>query len=235
MIKNLSDLQKRLIGACGLFMIGVLFFWDILNRQNNFISTGISLLFSFGVLYELVSLFFKKTSPITLKKIFFFALSFLIYVPACYFIFTLSKTEAGILLLPILLITILTDTGAYFIGKNFGKHKLAPSISPNKTWEGALGGIIVSVFFIGLITYGLSINHNLNLPLFSINFVIGISLLSSFVQIGDLFESYIKRLNQKKDSGTLVFGHGGLLDRFDGFLFLVFCIFLLILFEGGFQ
>lgn len=212
MTKNLSALQKRLIGAFFLGMVGLLFFEDIYNGGENQISTGIILLFSAGIIYELISLFFKPIHPFTLKKTIFFLISLGIYGTACYDLLGLIRSDTGMLILPLLLIAILTDTGAYFIGRRFGKHKLAPSVSPNKTWEGFFGGLAASSL-LGFYLYSISLTG------------IGLVILGSIlVQIGDLFESYIKRLNHKKDSGSLIFGHGGLLDRFDGFLFLFFCV-----------
>ncbi len=109
----------------------------------------------------------------------------------------------------------LGDSGAYFIGIRFGKHKLLSRVSPKKTWEGAIGNIIFSicgVFFIKLISGNLLNYYDV--------FAIGIigSILS---QIGDMTESLFKRDLNIKDTSKFLPGHGGLLDRFDGFLFMV--------------
>lgn len=106
---------------------------------------------------------------------------------------------------------MLTDIGAFYFGKKFGKHKLAPVISPNKTWEGSIGGGISSLIIcliIGIYT-GLPIYHAV---------VIGV-LTTIFAQIGDLGESLIKRDAGVKDSGNGIPGHGGFLDRTDGYIF----------------
>ncbi len=101
----------------------------------------------------------------------------------------------------------LADSGAYFFGKQFGKRKLAPSISPGKTWEGFIGALfVVSLFSITLTYFGFVTSYA------SILFFNLILLLS--VE-GDLFESYIKRMAKVKDSGDLIPGHGGVLDRID--------------------
>lgn len=112
-----------------------------------------------------------------------------------------------------------TDIGAYLVGRRFGKHRLAPSISPNKTIEGAVGGIlcamVASVLYIHLLDPHLSgVNHYIILA-------ISISILG---QLGDLVESAIKRHYQVKDSGTLIPGHGGVLDRFDSTIFTSFLL-----------
>ncbi|MEI6046137.1 MAG: phosphatidate cytidylyltransferase [Chloroflexota bacterium] len=110
-----------------------------------------------------------------------------------------------------LLVTWGADTGAYFVGRNFGRHKLAPKISPNKTVEGALGGIVIGTLIVALIGgLGLNIELYWTIPL-------GIGLTIGSI-LGDLFESWVKRRFDIKDSGKLIPGHGGLLDRIDSFL-----------------
>lgn len=104
-----------------------------------------------------------------------------------------------------------TDTAAYFAGRMFGKHKLAPTISPKKTVEGAIGGVIFGVIAT-VIVGGIFLQQPwyLTIPL---------GLLIAIASIaGDLFESWVKRRFDTKDSGKLIPGHGGLLDRIDSFL-----------------
>lgn len=103
------------------------------------------------------------------------------------------------------------DTGAYFLGKAFGKTKLAPRLSPNKTWEGAAGGFAASV----VVT--VSAGYIIHLPLVH-SLALG-ALFGLLTQLGDLSESSIKRELDIKDFGTIVPGHGGILDRFDSILF----------------
>jgi phosphatidate cytidylyltransferase len=108
----------------------------------------------------------------------------------------------------------LVDTGAYFTGRRFGKHKLAVHVSPGKTWEGVAGGVLLAfvvalaVWFIGDIDYqpGLVV------------FVLGLSLIAGLSVYGDLFESLMKRQVGLKDSGKILPGHGGVLDRIDSLL-----------------
>jgi phosphatidate cytidylyltransferase len=103
------------------------------------------------------------------------------------------------------------DTGAYLIGSSLGKHKMTPEISPNKTWEGAIGGFVMSLlvaFVISYFTYS-SLLHWLAIS----------TIVVIFGTIGDLTESRIKRTCGVKDSGRIMPGHGGILDRFDGVLF----------------
>jgi phosphatidate cytidylyltransferase len=105
-----------------------------------------------------------------------------------------------------------TDIFAYFGGKAFGKRKLAPSISPNKTVEGLLCGACAS----GITAASLTLTLGLPMPAY-ISFGLGI-VLACVAQLGDLLESAAKRSAGVKDSGTLLPGHGGLLDRADGYI-----------------
>jgi phosphatidate cytidylyltransferase len=112
-------------------------------------------------------------------------------------------------------VTFASDTAAFFVGRALGRHKLAPAISPGKTWEGAIGGIlgaiIVSLFF--------TLNTPLVLPLSWGQAVLLGLLVSIFGQIGDLAESLFKRYTGVKDSGSVLPGHGGFLDRMDSVVF----------------
>jgi phosphatidate cytidylyltransferase len=108
-----------------------------------------------------------------------------------------------------------SDTAAYFIGKAIGRHKLAPAVSPGKTWEGAVAGLFGAV----IISFIFYLDTPLWLPLDSIQVVILGLLISVFGQLGDLVESLLKRNFGVKDSGGLMPGHGGILDRLDSILF----------------
>jgi len=123
------------------------------------------------------------------------------------------------LLLILFLVVASFDTGAYFFGKLFGSHKIAPLISPGKTWEGFLGGFLCAVGILKLFVWLFKIS----IPLCCMAlFTLIISVLSIF---GDLFESSLKRQARVKDSGDILPGHGGFLDRLDGILFAVFFIY----------
>lgn len=106
-----------------------------------------------------------------------------------------------------------TDSGAYFIGKAIGRKKLWPEISPNKTVEGSIGGIVCAMM-IGALFISFS-----DIPANFFAFLAITIVLSSFGQIGDLVESALKRHFNVKDSGKILPGHGGILDRFDSWLF----------------
>ncbi|SDB98786.1 MULTISPECIES: phosphatidate cytidylyltransferase [unclassified Candidatus Frackibacter] len=125
--------------------------------------------------------------------------------------------------LPILS-TWATDTFAYFTGINFGRNKLAPKISPNKTIEGALGGMVGSILVV--LVYGIWVPFGLGNRI-----ILGI-LLAVSAQVGDLVESSFKRDAQIKDSGNIIPGHGGVLDRFDSLLFALPIMYYYLYFLG---
>jgi phosphatidate cytidylyltransferase len=117
------------------------------------------------------------------------------------------------------------DTGAYYVGRQFGKHKLAPIVSPGKSWEGAVASVITSVIF-GV----------LFLPKFAAAALLPSALVSVAAnvagQVGDLAESAIKRGAGVKDSGSILPGHGGMLDRVDSSLFSLPALYAVLYFAG---
>lgn len=131
----------------------------------------------------------------------------------------LLAREAGLELLILVLITIwTTDICAYLFGRKIGRHKLAPSISPNKTIEGFVSGTLMAVIVTGIYLYF----STLQMPFFSTLFILFVASIAG--QFGDLIESAFKRHYTVKDSGSIFPGHGGVLDRFDSLL-IVFPIF----------
>jgi phosphatidate cytidylyltransferase len=135
-------------------------------------------------------------------------------VPCWVALLLLRQQSTGITLVFLLLILVWSaDTGAYFVGRFFGKKPLAPRVSPNKTQEGVYGGILSAL----LITLGLGwfwLGAQMSFSLYAV-LLLATILLSV---LGDLFESMVKRMAGVKDSGSLLPGHGGVLDRLDGLL-----------------
>ncbi|HFI0213353.1 TPA: phosphatidate cytidylyltransferase [Streptococcus suis] len=128
----------------------------------------------------------------------------------------LARTDGLNKVLFALCIVWATDIGAYLVGRQFGRRKLLPKVSPNKTVEGFVGGIVsavvLSIIFL-LVDKSLLAGYSFFLMLLMV------ALFSVFVQFGDLVESAIKRHFGVKDSGRIIPGHGGILDRFDGMIF----------------
>ena len=129
-------------------------------------------------------------------------------------------------------IVLLTDTFAYLVGRKWGKRKMAPTISPKKSVEGAIGGLIAGVVF-GvsiLFIYKIVRTSELLVVIILVGAVIS-ALISCAVQFGDLVESKFKRSFEVKDFGKILPGHGGILDRFDSFIYsgIIFYIVCLII------
>ncbi len=130
----------------------------------------------------------------------------------CFSLIWLRNIDLAITLYPIAMI-IATDIGAYFAGKMIGGVKLAPRISPNKTWAGLLGGMVASMLVAALLRDFVAWPYPLIAAL-----ALG-SAITVLAQAGDLLESWLKRIHNVKDSSNILPGHGGLLDRMDGYVF----------------
>lgn len=143
---------------------------------------------------------------------------------AFYFLNVIINNDSGIYYLLLLLnFSCVCDMGAYFTGVTIGKHKLCPEISPKKTVEGAIGGIVSSMVFTVVIS--------LLFKRFSIGILLATIPLCVLGMIGDLFASAIKRSVGLKDYGNLIPGHGGIMDRVDSIIMIAPLMFTLILWE----
>jgi phosphatidate cytidylyltransferase len=156
-----------------------------------------------------------------------FAIGVLVIAPTWLALVQLRELGAG-LLLAVMSAVWLADIAAYFFGRWLGKHKLAPSISPGKTWEGAIGGTLA------VVAYGLffSVFFRDRLAIQPLILVGMLLLFAALSIIGDLFESLLKRQAAIKDSSNLLPGHGGVLDRIDSLtstLPLVACVWFFLL------
>ncbi|ANZ58100.1 CDP-diglyceride synthetase [Fructilactobacillus lindneri] len=140
----------------------------------------------------------------------------MLYIGFGFHYFIIARQDSLTTLLYALFIVWCTDSGAYFIGKYFGKNKLAKHISPNKTWEGSIGGTLIATIVCTIFVFFFPINGFSTLSMFFITII-----LSTFGQLGDLVESALKRFYGVKDSGKILPGHGGILDRFDSLLFVL--------------
>ena len=149
--------------------------------------------------------------------------SVVIVVPI-FSLYILFATQGAMVIVGITMVIAAVDVGAYFVGRKIGGKKLSPNISPNKTVSGLLGGI-----FSGGIVCGLYSNFIMDAVWldFLEGFFVGI-IMGLLSQAGDLFESYIKRCKGVKDSGNILPGHGGILDRIDGYIFTVPFVLMLI-------
>lgn len=159
--------------------------------------------------------FWLFVAPVALykKQIFFNSFKFLIYpiliLGVFFSVLYLYLHDKSLLLLIFFLVWI-SDISAYFFGKKFGKNKLAPLISPGKTIEGVFGALFMNTIFITIYSILFSIDF--------FNLLILVIILVPASILGDLFESLIKRESNKKDSGKIIPGHGGILDRIDSLI-----------------
>jgi phosphatidate cytidylyltransferase len=171
--------------------------------------------------YELLTMFkIRKRSAPRKTAIALGGLAYMIIPLAC----AVGLYDAApLLLFYAFVVTISTDTGAYAIGCALGGPKLAPSISPNKTWTGALGGLACALAFGG--AFGIALLWQFGSSPFWALVSAGLSAVS---QLGDLFESKLKRMAGVKDSSAIIPGHGGVLDRFDGMFFVAPGLFILL-------
>jgi phosphatidate cytidylyltransferase len=136
-----------------------------------------------------------------------------LYVGTGFYYFVQARETGMATLMFGLLIVWITDSGAYLIGRQMGRHKLAPKISPNKTWEGSIGGTLAAVVIVVALYTGFGWLD------YAWYLLAGFAIILSIAgQLGDLIESALKRHYGVKDSGTLLPGHGGILDRFDSML-----------------
>ncbi len=168
----------------------------------------------------LIALEVARPSRNTMTTVVFTLFGYL-YIPWAFsFMLSLRQTPDGTLGLWYLglsfLAVIASDVGGYVFGTLFGRRKLAPAISPNKTLEGALGGLILAAVVVGAVAWGLRLWSGLDTGL--ANTLLFSVLVASVAQVGDLFESLIKRWAGVKDTGIFLPGHGGVLDRIDSSL-----------------
>lgn len=143
------------------------------------------------------------------------------YIGHGFYYLTVAREKGLPYLFYALLLVWSTDIFAYVFGRKIGKHKLDPVISPNKTWEGSIAGVLCSVIVALIYNFFIPVQKNILI------LIIATTLLSIVGQIGDLAESAIKRHYNVKDSGRILPGHGGILDRFDSFLLVFPCLHLL--------
>lgn len=212
-----SNLNKRILSSVVLLLIAV---YAIYFSKGLFflLAIAITILVSFEWL-EII----KKAKDQNKWRLIGF---FYILIPV-WAIVKIRDLDSNILLWMFFVIWT-TDIAAYFVGKSFGGKKLAPEISPNKTWSGLIGGVLASMV-IGFLSSFMFVTGNI------IFFVVISGLLAVIEQISDLVESKIKRIFKVKDSGSIIPGHGGILDRMDGMTLVAPTVLLLAtVFSGKF-
>jgi len=196
----MSNFKKRLI--ISLLAFPLIY---ILLYQKTLSNLLFLIIFLFCI-FDCVKIFKKKNAIFFLGLIILFA--FLLSLLRIY-----NFEEFNLTFLWLIILTWLSDIGGYIFGKLFGGPKLT-QISPNKTWAGAIGSIILSQF--AFLIFFFNSNYKFNITIFFIQL-----FLSIIGQFGDILMSYVKRKNNKKDTSNFIPGHGGFLDRVDGLIWII--------------
>lgn len=204
---------KIIFALLALAAVTVLMF--MLNTKHLLLFSAVL----WGLILVFVSRYAHVALPVQAEKLIMQPISALILVSIVLALFwrsavLLHSTPSGAKqLLYIMVLVWLADTGGYFAGKHWGKIKLSTAISPNKTWEGVVGAMVLGLIG-AIIAYTLGLSASLGLISW-----LALALVALLISIvGDLFESVFKRSYNVKDSGNLLPGHGGILDRIDSLL-----------------
>ena len=203
----MSEAAKRFLSSLLLIILLIL---SILNYQILSILLIFCLFQLFYEIYFILNKIFTKFNKLLLITTTLCSLIFITYtIIKVWIIFSVESKENYIFLLTIITITVASDLGGYIFGKLFGGKKIS-TISPNKTYSGVFGSYMLSVISVILLYKNF----------YEIDHIVLITLIVSTIsQLGDMFVSLLKRKAKIKDTGTLLPGHGGLLDRFDGMIF----------------
>ena len=209
------ELKKRM--ATSIVLVAIVLNCLFINSHSWLVLLIVVSLISWSEFFNLIKKIYKKLFP----RLTLLILSFFVLFLFTYSAYKIRSDHGEIIIIFILLICIFSDIGGYVVGKSVGGKKLT-KISPNKTISGSVGSFLFSLFPIGI--YGLfSIITNKDIFKFALeNEVIIVCLtLSLTCQIGDLLISFFKRKAKVKDTGNILPGHGGILDRIDGIIFAV--------------
>jgi phosphatidate cytidylyltransferase len=217
-----SDLATRLASAAVMLVVAGIAF-----RLGGWWWVALVAAVGFGVVMEWAGLVFDFVAAPFRRGIWLAAGLVYIGVAAAMLVQLRLEMGRGMLLLPMAIAGVIaTDIGGYFVGRAIGGPKIAPRISPSKTWSGLAGGIALASLVEIALTFWSERHVGLRIALGGAAFGTIVAIVS---QAGDFFESWMKRRAGVKDSGHLIPGHGGLLDRLDGLLAVMFVLGLLSL------
>ena len=221
-----SDLSVRAVSAVVMIAVAGVALW-----LGGPALTALVAVVGAIALYEWIALTRRMTS-MAIARVVVIGLGLLYIGVACYALIAFRRYGLSAALLPVVA-TIATDVGAYFAGRAIGGPKIAPSISPSKTWSGLFGGMVTAGATVAvLMAVGFDSGQ-----WSSSGIILGVLLggaLAIVAQVGDFGESFMKRRAGVKDSGTLIPGHGGVLDRIDGLLAVLIAFFAFSLFAALF-
>lgn len=215
--KNTLSLTGK-IGGAVIFILGFLVASGVLHAGF------LAMFAALPLTLFIVALYSERNDAAMIGKIMLGIMYIMLPLTTAWYV---AYYESGVyshrIILGVLILIWINDTGAYVAGSLFGRHKLFPRISPKKSWEGFAGG----TFF--TLVAALGMRYIFQTSLMTADWVI-IGLLTCIIAVyGDLTESMFKRGADKKDSGTLIPGHGGILDRFDSILFVIPVVFMYLM------
>lgn len=203
-----------------LFAMTVLLFVTVISLMLSTSMLALVALIIWGLMLLLIARYAHQALPARLQRLILQPLSALVITSSVLALFLLTSVQlhqssdiGPQQLLYVIILVWLADTGGYFAGKKWGKTPLAKAISPNKTWEGVAGALVLGIVW-AIVAYSFGLSGSLTIMTWVI-----LSIISVLISIvGDLFESLFKRSHQVKDSGSLLPGHGGMLDRIDSLI-----------------
>ena len=211
------------LATLGSMIIALYFFLGIVPESLVINSYRTGIILGLGILFWVLTFFMLKGYPSNSdrwnNKSKIALMGLMALIPTWVGIVQIKYLNPqGFLLLGMVVMVAAADIGAYFVGKRIGKNRLAPSLSPNKTWEGVMGGF-AACLLVGILLIWLLHSYLITLSNVQILILVLLSLVVMlFDVIGDLLESMLKRNRDLKDSGKILPGHGGILDRVDGLL-----------------
>ena len=218
-----AELEKRIITSIILFLIAI--FCILIHKFVFVLILIVTLFVCFNEWRNINYKYFKKKQHNNWKYFFvqFVGLVYLFIFLSTSIALRGNNSESITFFIIILCICIFSDIGGYVFGKVIGGKKLT-KISPNKTISGSLGSFIFSILPVLLFNF----QNYIGVPFEVLSINIALCLIVSLIcQLGDLLISYFKRLNKVKDTGTILPGHGGLLDRIDGLIFAIPTVYIL--------
>ncbi len=207
-----GNIGSMFVGVCAAI---VLWLWgDALNVEVIKYQSLAGLLLWLGIALSFVVYKFSGQWTLAVRSIIFIIGVCMLWICITSLIYLHGQlANGGWVVLYLMSLVWIADIGAYFSGRRFGRVKLAPGISPGKTWEGVIGGLALNVLWMLLIYFQTGLLET------GLGWFIAIGLVTSAISVvGDLFESILKREAGVKDSGRILPGHGGVLDRFDSII-----------------
>jgi phosphatidate cytidylyltransferase len=233
LLKPRSDLGIRTLSSVAMMSVAIMAIW-----LGGYAFMGLVIAIGLGVLFEFAKLVYGFAYSLLAKIL--WLLGGAIYVGlACFSLILFSTPVFGMTPAIMLIAAVIgTDIGAYFAGRSIGGPKIAPRISPSKTWSGLLGGMIGAGLMMVIIQAGIYAfrdgeagDGDVYLAYGWFGLMLTGAALAVVAQMGDFFESWMKRRAGVKDSGSLIPGHGGLFDRTDGLIAVAFAAGIVTLFQ----